>query len=80
MGHYVGSVLTFRIVPNGREFWLEAIGGDGSHRFLQRFDTEDAAVHALAVLQGRAAAIERRIKLTSHGSPGPISNRTNDAG
>ena len=53
-GYAAGVVVTFRIVPTGREFWLEASGEDGSRRFLQRFDGEDAAVREMRWLQALA--------------------------
>ena len=53
-GYAAGVVVTFRIVPTGREFWLEASAEDGSRRFLQRFDDEDAAVQEMRRLQAVA--------------------------
>jgi len=54
------GVVTFRILPKGREFWLEVSGDDGSRRFIQRFEDEDAAVQQMRRLQQRADRREER--------------------
>jgi hypothetical protein len=55
-------LVTFSIVPKGREFWLEAIGADGSRRFIERFDHEETAMQQMRWLQLRAdrRAVEAR--------------------
>jgi len=55
-------MLVFRIVPRGREFWIEAEADDGSRQFLERCDTEGAASARLRHLQKRAKIIQMRIK------------------
>jgi hypothetical protein len=53
-------VVTFRIVPKGREFWLDALSEDGSRRFIQRFDDADAAVQQVRWLQLRVIGAPSR--------------------
>jgi hypothetical protein len=57
--HTLG-VVSYAIVPRGRGYWITAIDETGSHRPIERFDTEDKAVQRLRVLQANANMVERQ--------------------
>jgi hypothetical protein len=44
-------MVGFTIVPRGRGDWIEAIQKDGSPQPIERYDTEDADVGRLRMLQ-----------------------------
>jgi len=47
-------MVQFTIVPRGQGYWIEAIRNDGSRQSVERYDTEDAAVRRLRILQEKA--------------------------
>jgi hypothetical protein len=47
-------MVQFIITPRDRGYWIEAIQSDGSRKPVKRYDTEDAAVHRLRILQEKA--------------------------
>jgi len=51
-------MVHFTIIPRGRGYWIEATREDGSHETVERYDTEDAAIRRLRVLQDRAEFVE----------------------
>jgi hypothetical protein len=54
------AMITFAIIPRGREYWIEAKSPDGSRQLIERHDSEDMAVQRLQALHASAAEIERR--------------------
>ena len=54
-------MVDFAIMPRGGVYWIEALRKDGSRRPIERFDTEDAAVTRLRVLQAKAELRERQM-------------------
>jgi hypothetical protein len=57
---HTSCMETFAIVPRGRGYWIEAIAEDGSRKVIQRYDTEDAALGRLRVLQQMAEDYGKR--------------------
>lgn len=53
-------MATFTIVPRGRGYWIEAIAENGSRKLIERYDTEDAAVGRLRVLQQTPEDVSKR--------------------
>ena len=53
----------YTIAPRGRGYWIEAVAEDGSRRPLERYDSEEAAVRRLRMLQEKAgiAPPEQRV-------------------
>lgn len=54
-------MLAFNIILHNGEYWIEAVAGDGSRRFVERTDTLPQALRRLESLRGSAAIIERHI-------------------
>jgi hypothetical protein len=52
-------MVQFTIIPRGRGYWIEIVGNDGSRQAVERYDTEDAAIRRLRVLQERVESVER---------------------
>jgi hypothetical protein len=50
----------FTIVPRSHGYWIEVIAENGSRKPIERYDTEDAAVQRLRVLQQTAKDISER--------------------
>jgi len=44
---------TYRVVPRGKEYWVEEIAQDGACRVVVGFPTEEAAIQCLKDLQRR---------------------------
>ena len=51
---HTSRMVQFTIVPRGRGYWIEAIRNDGSRQTVERYDTEDAAIRRLRILQEKA--------------------------
>jgi hypothetical protein len=51
---YTGRMVQFTITPRGRGYWIEAVRDDGSRQAVERYDTEEAAVSRLRMLQEMA--------------------------
>jgi hypothetical protein len=47
-------MVQFTIVPRARGYWIEAVKDDGSRQPVERYDTEDAAINRLRMLQEKA--------------------------
>jgi hypothetical protein len=52
------GMVQFTIIPRGRGYWIEIVGNDGSRQAVERYDTEDAAIRRLRMLQERAESVE----------------------
>jgi hypothetical protein len=50
---------TYTIVPRAGKYWIEEVAEDGSRQAIERFDTEDAAVRRLHVLQEKAGIVDQ---------------------
>jgi hypothetical protein len=57
------GMVQFTIIPRGRGYWIEATGEDGSRETVERYDTEDAAIRRLRVLQERTESARGRVQL-----------------
>jgi hypothetical protein len=55
----IEPMTTYTIIPRDRRYWIEAIARDGSREFVERFDTEDAAVREYRALQAKAGIVDR---------------------
>jgi hypothetical protein len=44
-------MVQFTITPRGRGYWVEMMRDDGSRKPVERYDTEEAAVSRLRMLQ-----------------------------
>jgi hypothetical protein len=49
-----------RIVPRKRGYWIETVARDGSHRLIERYETEDQALQRLRALQHQVELAARR--------------------
>lgn len=47
------------VVPRAGKYWIVKVAEDGSRQTIERFDTEDAAVRRLRVLQEKARIVDR---------------------
>jgi hypothetical protein len=52
-------IAAYTIVPRTGKYLIEAIAQDGSREFVGQFDTEDAAVRRLRVLQAKAGIVDQ---------------------
>jgi len=53
-------MVAYTITPRGRGYWIEAVETDGSRRRILRYDTENAAVQRLRVLQEKEGVVKPR--------------------
>jgi hypothetical protein len=51
---------TYTIVPRADKYWIVEVDKHGSRQTIEQFDTEDAAVRRLRVLQEKAGIVDRR--------------------
>jgi hypothetical protein len=56
-------MVQFTITPRGRGYWIEAIRADGSRQPVERYDTEDAAVSRLRMLQEKAGIVRTELRI-----------------
>jgi hypothetical protein len=57
---------TYRILPRGLTYRVEAIAENGTHRLIEAYQTERAAMERLRDLRTKAEVASRRAQL-----PGP---------
>ena len=58
---------TYRITPRRHNYRVEAVAANGTHRLVDVWSTEEAAVSRLRSLQSSAEIAERRIGPTTQG-------------
>jgi hypothetical protein len=51
--------MEYVITPRGRGYWIERISEGGSHRLVERHDTEDKALKRLHALKQQAQAAKQ---------------------